>query len=203
MFTEYKISRMHILRLTKARTGFLCCDIQDAFRSTVFRFEHVLTVASHLVQAGRIFGIPVVVSEQYPEKLGSTSAPIDVNGATVYSKTCFSMITPEFPQRVLDEKDAFVVFGIETHVCVQQTVLDLLALGKRVVVVTDAVSSSRELDRSTALHRMSASGAVLMTAESVMFELMRSKDCEEFKQISALAKLIGLFTRSNPSLSSL
>ena len=192
-----------LLRLSKDRTAFLCCDIQEVFRSTIHRFEHVTNTASTLMAAAHVFNIPVVVSEQYPEKLGKTAHPIDTSKSHVYSKTKFSMIADGFPSSVLSGKDAFVLFGIETHVCVQQTALDLLEMGKSVVLVTDGVSSSRDLDRSTAIHRLSQCGAVLMSAEAVMFELMRTKDCDEFKTISGFAKQLAAFGKANSVLSSL
>jgi nicotinamidase-related amidase len=193
-----------MLRLTKDKTAFLCCDIQEVFKKTIFQFEHVARTANWLIRASHILKIPTVVSEQYPEKLGRTFSEIDVSACHVYSKTDFSMLTRSFPTDILSTKKAFVLFGIETHVCVQQTALDLLDAGKSVIIVTDGVSSSRPLDRSTALARLSSVGAVLMTAESVMFEIMRTKDCDEFKAVSAIAKEIGLFGSSGlPHLSTL
>ena len=194
---------MTILRLAKESTAFLCCDIQSAFKSTIWRFSHVARTAELMIQAGKIFAIPVVVSEQHPEKLGKTA--FDVSAAhIVYPKTKFSMITQGFPEEIMRSKSTFVLFGIEAHVCAQQTALDLLEAGKNVVLVTDGISSSRPLDRSTALHRLSQAGAVLMTAEAVMFELMLSKDVPEFKEISGIAKLIASHAKENPeTLSSL
>ena len=193
-----------MLRLTRDRTAFLCCDIQEIFKRTIFQFDHVAHTANLLAKASRVLKIPMVVSEQYPEKLGKTYSGIDISNGTVYSKTDFSMITAGFPAEVFEQRHAFVLFGIETHVCVLQTALDLLARGKAVVIVTDGVSSSRPLDRSTALSRLSSAGAILMTAESVMFEIMRTKDCAEFKEISAIAKEIGVFNNSGgPVLSTL
>lgn len=192
-----------LLRLTRDKTAFLCCDIQTVFQSTIHRFDHVAHTASILVNAGRIFNVAVIVSEQYPEKLGKTVSTIDVNGLHVYPKVEFSMITDGFPNSILTGKDTFVLFGIETHVCVMQTAIDLLIAGKHVVLVTDAVSSSRELDRSTALHRLTHAGVVLMTAESVMFDLMRTKNAAEFKQISALAQQIAQYSKDYSTLSSL
>lgn len=190
-------------RLTRDKTAFLCCDIQEIFRKTIFQFEHVANTASLLVRGGHIFNIPVVVSEQYPERLGKTCEPIDVHKCHVFPKTRFSMITEGFPGKLLSEKSSFVLFGIETHVCVQQTALDLLQQGKSVVLVTDAVSSSRPLDRTTAIHRLSREGATLMTAESVLFELMQTKDCPEFKAISSIAKEIAAYSVKGPVLSTL
>jgi nicotinamidase-related amidase len=185
-----------MLRLTRDITAFLCCDIQEIFKKTIFQFDHVANTANLLIMAGRVLNIPTIVSEQYPAKLGKTFSGIDVTGCSVYPKTRFSMITEGFPDQLLSQRDSFVLFGIETHVCVQQTALDLLEMRKSVVMVTDGVSSSRPLDRSTALSRLSFAGAILMTAESVLFEIMRTKDCGEFKEISAIAKEISSFNLS-------
>jgi isochorismate hydrolase len=107
------------------------------------------------------------------------------------------MVTSGFPESLRIERSYYVLFGIETHVCVQQTALDLLSEGKHVVLVTEGVSSSRALDRSTAIHRIASAGADLMTAESVLFELMRTTDCGEFKEVSAIAKEISSYSNRN------
>jgi isochorismate hydrolase len=183
-------------RISRGRTVFLCCDIQSIFQQTIHCFNHVEKTASMLVQAAKLFEIPVVVSEQYPEKLGQTVACIDTSSCSIYAKTKFSMIVPEFPAKLL-QLDSFVLFGIEAHVCVHQTALDLLERGKHVVLVTDAISSSRELDRSTALMNLSRRGADIMSAESVMFELLITKDAPEFKEISKIAKDIATYNKEN------
>jgi len=187
-----------ISRLTKDKTAFLCCDIQSIFQRTIHRFDHIAHSSSLLVRAAKIFGVPVIVSEQYPQKLGLTVPTIDITNAIVYAKTKFSMMTDGFPDSIRLDKNSFVLFGLETHVCVQQTALDLLAEGKHVVLVTDAVSSSRPLDRTTALHRLSQAGADLMTTEAVLFELLQSKDAPEFKEISSIAKEISKFANQHP-----
>lgn len=197
------ICRRQILRLDSNTTAFLCCDIQERFKSHIQCFSFIANVASCLVRAAAVFRIPVVVSEQYPERLGTTVGIISTDSATVFPKTAFTMICPTFPAHILEKYHTFVLFGIEAHVCVQQTALDLISRNMNVVIVTDAVSSSRELDRLTALHFLSSAGAVLMTAESVMFELLRTKDRAEFKAISELAREIGEISRSNPILSTL
>jgi nicotinamidase-related amidase len=194
---NFKIS-MLTQRLIRNKTAFLCCDLQSIFQNTIHRFEHVTHTASALVKGAKVLGVPVVISEQYPEKLGHTVPIIETSGCTLYSKTKFSMLTEAFPASIRDKTTSFVLFGIEAHVCVHQTALDLLNMGKHVVIVTDAVSSSRPLDRTTAFHNLSRAGASLMTAESVLFELMQSKDVPEFKEISALAKSIAAFHKEHP-----
>jgi len=115
--------------------------------------------------------------------------------ATVFEKTRFSMCTDEVLAHLGTEKMASrksaVIFGVETHVCVQQTVLDLLERDYTVHVVADGVSSQRPMDRDVAIERLRKSGAFITTVESVMFELLRAKEAKEFKQISGLAKAYG------------
>ena len=190
-------SSMVFNRLSRGKTAFLCCDIQTIFQSSIHRFNHVEKTAALLVQAAKIFKIPVIVSEQYPEKLGHTVGSIDTSSCHVYSKTIFSMLAPGFPDNLLVDRDSFVLFGIETHVCVHQTALDLLEKGKHVVLVSDGISSSRELDRSTAIVNLTRKGADVMSAESVLFELMRTKDAPEFKEISQIAKSIAAYSKDH------
>ena len=184
-------------RLSKGKTVFLCCDIQTIFQPSIHCFAQIEKTAALLVQAAKIFTIPVIVSEQYPEKLGHTAVSIDTSSSHLYSKTIFSMLAPGFPMQILNDRDSFVLFGIEAHVCVHQTALDLLEKGKHVVLVTDAILSSRELDRSTAISNLMRKGADIMSAESVLFELMRTKDAPEFKEISQIAKTIAAYNEDN------
>merc|ERR1719463_489614 len=81
-----------------------------------------------------------------------------------------------------------LLVGVEAHVCVQQTALDLLEKGYNVVLIVDGITSRKEVDRTAALQRLQAAGCVLSTSEAVMFEMIRTKDHESFKVISSLAK---------------
>ena len=114
----------------------------------------------------------------------------------VFEKTLFSMLTPEV-RSYIDNSDSdsnssgrhqVVIVGIEAHVCVLHTVLDLLADGKEVHVVADAVSSQRPHDRDTAIHRMASAGAVITTSESMLFDLLRDAKHPHFKACSGLLK---------------
>ena len=124
--------------------------------------------------------------------LKHTVPEIDVKreNTTVIEKTLFSMVTPEVEavlQSQPERKDAIIV-GIEAHVCALQSTYDLIARGYTVHVVADGISSQRALDRTVGLTRMQAAGAHLTSAESMMFELLRSKDHPQFKPVSALVK---------------
>merc|ERR1712083_294023 len=115
----------------------------------------------------------------------------------VFEKTRFSMCTNEFLAHLEGlKRKAIVVFGVETHVCVQQTALDLLARGYQVHILADGVSSQRAFDREIAIERLRQAGAFITTAETVLFELLRSKDAAEFKHVSSLAKNHGEALRS-------
>ena len=110
----------------------------------------------------------------------------------MFEKKLFSMITPEVDEFLRENEDIAerkkaVIFGIESHVCVLQTVLDLIDRDYEVHLVTDGISSQRKIDRTTALHRLGQQ-AFLTTSESLVFQLVGSADHENFKAISALAK---------------
>ncbi|CAJ1374809.1 unnamed protein product [Effrenium voratum] len=179
-------------RLAAASTVFLLCDVQEIFRDVIDRMGQVIAAAKTMVDASNVLAIPVIVSEQYPKALGHTVPEVDVSQAKVFEKTKFSMCTEEFVQHlaVLDRKAA-VIFGVETHVCVQQTALDLLSKGIQVHVLADGCSSQRPMDREVALDRLRQAGCFVTTAESVLFELLRTKDAPEFKLISGLVKAYG------------
>lgn len=105
----------------------------------------------------------------------------------MFEKKKFSMMTEEVQGHIdgLD-KETFIVVGIETHICVQQTCLDLLEQGKDVHIIVDAVSSQRAIDREVALQRLAQSGAFLTTAQSAAFMLVGTAEHEQFKKISKL-----------------
>eukprot|EP00930_Biecheleria_cincta_P086384 TRINITY_DN75688_c0_g1_i1.p1 TRINITY_DN75688_c0_g1~~TRINITY_DN75688_c0_g1_i1.p1 ORF type:complete len:237 (-),score=29.45 TRINITY_DN75688_c0_g1_i1:272-982(-) len=191
---------------------FLICDVQDRFKEVILNANQGVAVSNMMVKAADVLGVPVVITEQYPKALGHTVGDIDTSKAKVIEKTQFSMVTPEFRDYVKGVADfvcepgelagslppiTYVVLGWETHVCVRQTVQDLLDSAKsgatrNIVVVADGVSSQRKYDRDIALKGMEANPNIeVMTAESVLFDLIRDKNHPCFKQISALAKSYG------------
>lgn len=177
--------------LLPCKTVFFMCDIQERFRPAILHFDAVIENARRLAAASHILGIPLVVTEQYPKGLGKTVSEISIDHAIgVFEKTKFSMVIsdvevllhahPEFRQIVL--------FGAETHVCVQQTVLDLLKRDLEVFLVADASSSRSNADRSFALQRLREAGAIVTTTESVLFQLTADKNHAKFKEIQTLVK---------------
>ncbi|XP_046975057.1 isochorismatase domain-containing protein 1-like isoform X2 [Vanessa cardui] len=176
--------------LEAQKTAFLLCDIQETFRPHIKHFGEVVRVANKMLEAAKHFNIPVYVSEQYPKGLGHTTKDINVEGAAlVYDKTTFSMYSQELKDRL--KKDvpnlgSVVLFGIETHVCIEQTVIDLLKEDINVHVLADGVSSRSLMDRSLALQRFQSLGCFVGTSENVLFKLLKDKNHPAFKQISKL-----------------
>ncbi len=176
------------------------------FRKHILGFNDVEHTIVYLVEAAKVLGVPIVITEQVPTKLGrSTKTILDAAGVGMHEgevfippdvlleeKTAFSMATPAVAEwlRARHIKRAVLV-GAETHVCVAQTARDLAANGVSVDIVAEGVSSIRAFDRSTALARMAAQGAgglTVTTAEAVVFDWLRDASHPAFKQVQALVK---------------
>ncbi|XP_062512175.1 isochorismatase domain-containing protein 1-like [Corticium candelabrum] len=177
-------------RIAIGNSVFFLCDMQEKFRPMIRYFPEIITVAQRMVQAANILEIPIIATEQYPKGLGSTVSEIDVSTAAVFPKTKFSMVIPEVEDFLTRMKhiQSVVLFGIECHVCVQQTALDLLSKGLDVHVVADGVSSRSLTDRMFALDRMRQCGVFISTSESVLFELLGDSKAGKFKEVQALIK---------------
>ncbi|KAJ8600048.1 hypothetical protein CTAYLR_001823 [Chrysophaeum taylorii] len=171
------------------RTAVLVCDIQERFRDVIMGFESLVRSSSFLVRSASTLGVPVVVTEQYPKVFKKTVPDVLVPEAKVFEKTRFSMCTDEVKAHLETlECEAVILCGLEAHVCVLQTTLDLLELGIAVHVCADAVSSQREFDRSVALKRLADSGAAISTSESLVFQLVGDAAHPNFKALQPLIK---------------
>ena len=178
---------MRAPKLDRERTALVVVDIQEAFRKAVPSFDAVAESAATLVQGAEAMGIPIVVTEQYPKGLGHTVPEVAEHlpaGLKPLEKVRFSAAEAEGFD--LDGRDQALVCGIETHVSVNQTVLDLLDRGVEVEVVGDAVGSRTEENRELGLHKVEDAGAVLTSVETALFELLGGSDAAEFKQVQAL-----------------
>jgi nicotinamidase-related amidase len=174
-------------KLDRERTALVVVDIQEAFRKAVPSFDTVAESAATLVQGAEAMGIPIVVTEQYPKGLGHTVPEVAEHlpeGLKPIEKVRFSAAEAEGFD--LNGRDQALVCGIETHVCVNQTVLDLLDRGVEVEVVGDAVGSRTDENRELGLHKVEHAGAVLTSVETALFELLGGSDAAEFKQVQAL-----------------
>ncbi|XP_073413844.1 isochorismatase domain-containing protein 1 [Dendrobates tinctorius] len=177
--------------LTPASTVFFCCDMQERFRPAIKYFGDIISVGQRLLQGARILGIPVIVTEQYPKGLGSTVQELDLTGVKlVVPKTKFSMVLPEVEAALAEIPGvrSVVLFGVETHVCIQQTALDLIGRGVEVHIVADASSSRSMMDRMFALERLARNGIIITTSEAVLLQLVADKDHPKFKEIQNLIK---------------
>jgi len=172
--------------LDRDRTVLVVVDVQEAFRTVVDGFAAVADRTAVLIQGARALGVPVVVTEQYPRGLGETVPEVAAHLAGVprLEKTVFSAAGAEGFD--LAGRDQALVCGIETHVCVSQTVHELLHDGVEVHVATDAVASRSPEDRRVGLDKMERSGAVLSSTEMALFELLGRAGTDEFKTIQRL-----------------
>lgn len=172
-------------------TGLLVVDVQEKLIAVQAEGERVVWNVRRLLDGAKLLGVHSASTEQYPEKLGPTVADLANRlPASPASKLAFSCRTCDeiFAAWRAAGIHRVLVCGIETHVCVQQTVLDLLSAGFQVNVAVDAVSSRFAIDHEVALRRMEASGALLTTTEAALFEWCNEAGTEVFKGISKLAK---------------
>ncbi len=174
--------------LERDRTAIVVVDVQEAFRPGVDRFEDVAHGAAALVQAAHIMGLPVLVTEQYPQGLGATVPEVadHLGDSQPLPKTVFSGASADGFD--LGGRDQVLICGIETHVCVYQTAAELLSAGIEVHVAEDAVGSRSALNRDVGLRKMADLGAKATSVETSLFEMLGRAGTDEFKQVQGLVK---------------
>ncbi len=180
------------MRINESDCLALVIDVQERLVPAMHQPEVLLASTVRLLEGYRILGLPLVVSEQYPKGLGSTVPALAdlLKAAAILPKLSFSCLDdPAIAEKLASfGRKTIVVSGIESHVCVLQTVVDLLAAGYQVVVLADCVASRQTTERDIALARMAREGAIISTSESILFELCRVTGTERFKAISRLVK---------------
>jgi nicotinamidase-related amidase len=169
--------------LSRKRAALVVVDVQEAFRPYA-AFGGVADACAKLVAAARILELPTLVSEQYPKGLGHTAPEVGLAQEPRIEKSVFSAARAEGFD--IGGREQVVVCGIETHVCVSQTVHDLLERGVEVHVPADAVGSRHALDYERGLERMERAGAVVTTVEAALFELLERAGTPEFKAVQRL-----------------
>ena len=176
--------------MSRSDAALLVIDVQERLLPAIDHWQRVVWNCGRLLDGARILGLPVVATEQYPKGLGPTVPELAERLGKIPEKTTFSCreCDAAFQPLLDDGRNKLLVCGIETHVCVQQTVYDFLAAGWQVYVALDAVGSRTELDYLTALQRMKSAGAVLTTTEAALFEWCERAGTPEFKQISQLVR---------------
>jgi nicotinamidase-related amidase len=176
--------------MSRETTALLIVDVQEAFREVVIEFDRMVWNIERLAQAATLFEIPVAATQQYSQGLGTTVKQLAKYSDPALEKLTFSCreLDTLFEEWQRNEITMIVVTGIELHVCIQQTVMDLLSYGFEIYLPIDAVSGRLELDGELAIDRMRDAGTIVTTCESAMFEWCESALDPCFKQISALAK---------------
>lgn len=180
-------------KLNREKVGLLVVDVQEKLFPYVENSCPVMQTLQKAVRGFQILNLPIYVTEQYPKGLGSTVATLKgvLGQEQIYLvKTAFSCLDdPAIKDTLLKAPiDQWVVIGIEAHVCVLQTVKDLIENGKQVTVLNDAISSRSIYDFSTAIAELRDCGARISSTETVLFELLRDSKAAEFKEISQLIK---------------
>lgn len=174
-------------------------DIQDRLAAVMDRRDEVVGAVDKLVRTAALLGVPIIATRQYPKGLGDTDSglvatleELEAGGATVLradkvSFDCF--LEPSFARAVSDVgRSQLIVVGMETHICIAQTVLHALAEGLSVHVAADACCSRDERAHDLALDRMRAAGAVISVSESAMYELVGEAGTDEFRGLLKIVK---------------
>jgi nicotinamidase-related amidase len=188
--------------LDASRSVVLVIDLQGKLMEQIHRSRLVVEATKRLLRVADLFGVPVLLTEQYPKGLGPThpevrevfdalSAPkrvLEKNSFGCCSEPQFGAVLREIRPGVLPPERQLILAGIEAHVCVMQTAVELLARGEQVHLCWECVSGRGEEHRRFALERMRQAGAVVTNLESAAFEWCRTKDHPRFKELSALLK---------------
>jgi len=174
--------------MNRQNTVLVAIDLQEKLLPVVQQSDRVLWNTRRLLEGAKILDVPALASEQYPKGLGGTHSAIATYFTTIPEKLEFSAAGCLADQLEAASANKVLLAGIETHVCVQQTALDLLAAGYDVLVAVDAVSSRYAQDTEIALRRMESSGITLTTTEAVLFEWCQVAGTPQFKAISQLVR---------------
>ncbi len=178
--------------LSSTQASLLVVDIQEAFRKRLPDVSELTRNISILVEASKILKLPVFVTEQYPQGLGKTLAEVAacLGDHEYFEKTAFSCCgAPGFVDALkATQRQQVIVCGIEAHVCVSQTVHDLLQSGFSVHVIEDAVSSRQPRNKEVGIAKMLASGALGSCVEMALFEMLVESGTETFKAVQRLIK---------------
>lgn len=181
----------HILQ--RDNSVLVVIDLQEPFLKAIYQREFVECQSTMLIEAAKVLSVPIIASTQYAARMGglvegvASALPEDCQIIDKMSFSCCRQ--PEFMQALADTgRRQVVICGVETHICVTQTALQLKEHGYNVAVVADAVSSRSAANIQSALHRLGLAGVELPAAESVLYEWLESADKPEFKAILKLVK---------------
>lgn len=181
------------LKATPQLSQLVMIDIQTRLASVmpVEAMDAVVKNCDILLQALHLLNIPLIVTEQYPKGLGHTLPALAglIGHVHPVEKTAFSGLdSPQFRRQLTQDHSQMILVGMESHICILQTALDLLASGKQVFVVEDAVISRDPLNKTNALARMRDAGCIITNTESIVFEWLGVAEGDTFKAISKLIR---------------
>lgn len=182
-----------VIKLSRESAALAVIDMQEAFRAVMPDFGEVAARIATAVEGARLLEIPVIVTEQYPKGLKHTAEEIVARlpaDLKAIEKTCFSSCGSDdfVSQLTRSGKRQVLVCGIEAHICVLQTSLDLLERGFEVFLLVDCITSRKPESKQVALARLTQAGAIPSTLEMSLFEMMGGADSPQFKAIQSLIK---------------
>ncbi|MDP6047176.1 MAG: hydrolase [Phycisphaerae bacterium] len=172
-------------------TVLLIIDIQGKLASLMHKKDRLFENTERILRAAKVLGLEVICTEQYPDGLGATVPQIAEHvDVEPISKLAFSCCGEEAFQTALKQtgRKQVLIAGIETHICVYQTTMDLLADGYQVYVLTDAVSSRTKANRKLGLERMKEAGVTHTSVEMALFEMLKIAKGDQFKEIARIVK---------------
>ena len=179
------------MRIEREQTAALVIDYQEKLVPVMHKKKQLIQNSSILLAGLHLLGIPMVVTQQYTKGLGMTVKEITEAAGTEEYIDKISFTAFDSVEEKIRDKKFVIVCGIEAHICVLQTVRDLKETGFVPLLVCDAVGSQRGVDREIAFIRAQQEGAVLTTAEALLFELVERAGTERFKAVSRLVKQYG------------
>ncbi|CAG2055351.1 unnamed protein product, partial [Timema podura] len=192
---KFRPAMLHFDQVVEVANKLAMSGIKPGLPSSLGKHTIYCTKASEtaLVKTSKILNIPLVVTEQNPKGLGKTVQELDIAHAyRVYPKTRFSMLVPELVAELGglcgNNLECVVLFGIEAHVCVEQTAAELCARGIQVHIAADASTSRSQEDRLLAFQRLKQIGCFITTSETVIFKLLGDKEHPKFADIRPLIK---------------
>lgn len=189
---DIDLVKRHPAIMRRADSAILVVDMQEKLMGVMKDRYDVIMRTTALVNAAAILSVPVLVTEQYPKGLGHTDKRLapSLEAASFFEKTSFSAVGEPSFVSALEKlgRRHIALAGIETHVCIAQTALDLKVRGYEVTIAADAVTSRKASDRAVALQMLRAAGVTIATVEAIIFQMLEKSGGEEFKKILALVK---------------
>lgn len=180
------------MRIVKENTMALMIDFQEKLVPAINNNESIVENAVKLLNGLKVLGCPALFTQQYTRGLGMTVKPLQEtqDEFSYFDKTSFSCLDNEAICEAIEQfgKDTIIVTGMESHICVMQTVSDLLEKGYKVYIISDCIGSRTDFNKQNGLERMKQEGAVISSVESVLFEMTRRAGTPEFKEVSRIIK---------------